>query len=208
MKVIAINGSPRPNFTTAKLLKAALEGAEEVGAETDYIDLYKKNYKGCISCFACKRIEHESCVCRVKDELSPLLEEIHGCDALILGSPIYFGDVTAGMQGFLERLIFPALSYDTFSSIYDGKVNGAFFYTMNASDASGYQQLMEQKTGMLRFLNGEAESYPCTFTVQFNDYSKYHAAQLEGDARIAHQAVQFPIDLENAKAVGRKLASK
>lgn len=52
MKVIAINGSPRKN--TATLLAKALEGASSCGAETELIHLYDHNYKGCVSCFACK----------------------------------------------------------------------------------------------------------------------------------------------------------
>lgn len=209
MKAIAINGSPRPNFTTSKLLEAALEGAEQAGAETKYVDLYKIKYRGCISCFLCKRIDNESCVCCVKDDLHPLLQEIAECDILLLGSPIYFGDVTAGMQALLERIAFPALSYDDFSKrIFTGHIDSAFFFTMNASDPSFYQQLMEQKSGMLKNLNGTTEYYPCTFTVQFNDYSKYHAAGLGGEARIEYQKVQLPIDLQNASEIGRRLVEK
>ena len=55
MKVLAINGSPRKNGNTAALLKQAMDGAKSQGAETRRIDLYSLNYKGCISCFYCKR---------------------------------------------------------------------------------------------------------------------------------------------------------
>lgn len=54
MKIIAINGSPRKNRNTATLLNKALEGAASQGAETELIHLYDLNYKGCVSCFACK----------------------------------------------------------------------------------------------------------------------------------------------------------
>ena len=54
MKILAINGSPRKNSNTATLLKKALEGAAAQGAETELIHLYDLNFKGCISCFACK----------------------------------------------------------------------------------------------------------------------------------------------------------
>lgn len=64
MKLIAINGSPRRNGNTSTLLHKALEGAAAAGAETECIDLYTLNYKGCISCFSCKRKdkEHGHCV--------------------------------------------------------------------------------------------------------------------------------------------------
>ena len=112
-KIIAINGSPREKGNTAILLNKALEGAKEQGAETELINLYDLNYKGCISCFACKRQGGKSygkCICA--DELSPILKKIEQADALILGSPIYFGTVTGEMRSFMERLLYPYLVYD------------------------------------------------------------------------------------------------
>jgi len=61
-----------------------------------------------MSCFACKLKGGESFGrCAVNDDLAPVLEEIKSTDAFILGSPIYFGDVTGKMRSFLERLLFP-----------------------------------------------------------------------------------------------------
>ena len=57
MHVIAINGSPRKNWNTATLLNKALEGASSQGATTELIHLYGLNFKGCVSCFACKLID-------------------------------------------------------------------------------------------------------------------------------------------------------
>lgn len=207
MKAIAINGSPRKDGNTAKLVKEALRGAADAGAQTAYVDLCSLDYRGCASCFARKRIGHASCVCRISDGLRPLLEEIHQADALILGSPIYFGDVTSGMQAFLERLAFPALSYDDFGSIYDGTLRSGFIFTMNVDDASAYEPLMKQKAVMLSNLGGAAEVLPATFTVQFDDYTKYHAAGLNGPARIERKAVQFPMDLKRAYDLGIALVS-
>lgn len=55
VKVLAINGSPRKNWNTDTLLQKALAGAKSVGAQTDAVHLYDLNFKGCTSCFACKR---------------------------------------------------------------------------------------------------------------------------------------------------------
>ena len=56
MKALFINGSPRKNGNTAQLLKRAMDGASEAGAEVELVNLYDRslNYKGCMSCFACK----------------------------------------------------------------------------------------------------------------------------------------------------------
>jgi multimeric flavodoxin WrbA len=56
MKVIAINGSPRKKWNTAKLLNKVLEGAESQEAEIELVNLYDLEYKGCESCFSCKAI--------------------------------------------------------------------------------------------------------------------------------------------------------
>ena len=77
MKVMAINGSPRKTWNTATLLKKALKGAASQGAETELVHLYDLNFKGCISCFACKTRGGKSYgTCAVKDDLRPILNRI------------------------------------------------------------------------------------------------------------------------------------
>ena len=72
MKAIFINGSPRKNKNTAQMLEAAMKGAEEAGAEVEMIHLYGLNYKGCMSCFLCKRKGNTANgLCGFKDELQP-----------------------------------------------------------------------------------------------------------------------------------------
>ena len=89
MKVIAINGSPRKTGNTATLLQHGLDGAASTGAETELIHLADYQYKGCISCFACKRKGAKSNpLCAFKDELTPVLEKTLAAKALILVSPI------------------------------------------------------------------------------------------------------------------------
>jgi multimeric flavodoxin WrbA len=102
--VIAFNGSPRKNWNTATLLQKALEGASSERAETELIHLYDINFKGCTSCFACKVIGAKSYGrCAVKDEITPIFKRIEEkADAIILGSPIYFGMVTGEMKSFMD----------------------------------------------------------------------------------------------------------
>ncbi len=93
MKTIIVNASPRKNWNTAQLLKEAQKGAESVGAETEYIELYDLTFTGCRSCLACKRKNvQEPCRCYWKDDLTPLLEQIWQADRLILGSPVYYSE--------------------------------------------------------------------------------------------------------------------
>ena len=111
-KVIILNGSPRKNFNTAKMLKEAQKGAEAAGAQTEFINLYDINYKGCVSCLACKRKGNTTNgLCAYNDDLRPILEKCLNADAIIMGSPIYFSYPTGELRSFMERLLFAAHSY-------------------------------------------------------------------------------------------------
>ena len=114
-KIIIIDGGPRKNMNTAKLLQRFAEGAKSAGSDVEVktVRLYDLDYRGCMSCMACKLKGKASHICRFKDALTPVLEEIAQADGLVLGSPIYFGEVTGQMRAFLERLAFPWLSSTT-----------------------------------------------------------------------------------------------
>ena len=133
MKIIAVNGSPRKTWNTATLLKKALKGAASQGAETELVHLYDLNFKGCISCFACKTMGGKSYgKCAVRDDLRPILGKIAAADGLILGSPIYFGIVTGEMRSFMERLLFPYFTYTAPpQSLAPKQMPTGFIYTMN-----------------------------------------------------------------------------
>lgn len=83
MRIIFINGSPRKDWNTAILLNKALEGAASQGAETELIHLYDLNYKGCTSCFACKKKDGKSYgKCATNDELAPILNKVAEVDTI------------------------------------------------------------------------------------------------------------------------------
>ena len=211
MKAIAINGSPRKGWNTEKLLKEALRGAESVGAETELVQLYDLNYTGCKSCFACKKQGAESYQCVIKDDLAPVIEEIFTADALFLGSPIYFGDITGQMVCFIERFGFPLLSYDDYTKrLFDGKINAALFLTMNAPEVfykSNMEQSLKNRAGILERLGGKVEVYAAYDTYQFSDYSKYHTGVFDEVHKRKVREEQFPKDLEAAYEIGRRLTS-
>lgn len=208
MKVIAINGSPRKDKNTATLLNRALEGAASQGAETELIQLYDQNYKGCISCFACKLKNGKSYgKCVVKDDLTPILEKLANADAIILGSPIYFGAVTGGMRSFIERFMFPYLVYDSsYSSLFGKKIPTGFIYTMNVNNeqmkAVGYEQGLSFVENAMERLFGSFESLIVNDTYQFNDYSKYVVTSFDEKKKAQVREDQFPKDCKNAFNMG------
>lgn len=212
MKVIAINGSPRKKGNTAELLKRALEGAEEGGAKTKLYHLYDLEYTGCVSCFACKK-KGNDCkgLCVVKDDLKDVLEEILKCDALLIGSPIYFSDVTGEIRSFLERLLFPILSYKAGErELLKKSIPSAFIYTMNVPkeqyEAGGYKSLAERNQNIIGgLLKAESKILLSCDTYQFKDYDKYDASRFSVEEKEKVRKEQFPLDLQEAFETGKQL---
>ncbi len=124
---------------------------------------------GCMSCFACKLKGGESFGrCAVNDDLAPILEEIKSTDAFILGSPIYFGDVTGEMRSFLERLLFPNPIYepDVLSSL-PKNIRTAWIYAMNETEElarkMGYERMFKNNGPFLSGYSGHV-SRSCVTT--------------------------------------------
>jgi multimeric flavodoxin WrbA len=213
MKVLAINGSPRKKWNTAMLLEKALEGAASLGAETELVHLYDLNYKGCTSCFACKLKGGKSYgKCAKVDGLTPLLDKIASTDALFLGSPIYFGTVTGEMRSFMERLLFPYLTYTRPpGSLFDRKIPTAFIYTMNVSEELmneyHYPVHIGLNANLLSRTFGQAESI-CSFeTLQFEDYDKVVFSYFDPEERRERRRTVFPEDCRKAFELGARLVS-
>lgn len=223
MKVIAINGSPRKTWNTATLLQKALDGAKSVGGDTELIHLYDLNFKGCTSCFACKRKDNKNVGhCVMKDDLTSVLAKVSECDVLLLGSPIYFGNVTGEMRSFLERLLFASMTYNVgHGSVFKGKVSSGFIYTMNVpKDLStmkipaelvkylDYEPVFHYFQHCLQILNGTSEFMLATDTYQFDDYSKYEASMFDENKKLQVKQTQFPSECQKAFELGVRLATR
>lgn len=208
MKVIALNGSPRKSWNTATLLNKVLEGAASQGAETELIQLYDLNYKGCISCFACKlKIGASYGKCALKDDLTPVLAKIAHADALILGSPIYLGAVTGEMKSFFERLLFPYLVYDAnYSTLFNRIIPTGFIYTYGANETRmlemGYDQPAKLNEIMLKKIFGQSETLFVNDTYQFDDYAKYETSGFDIAAKAQRRKEVFPLDCQKAFDMG------
>jgi multimeric flavodoxin WrbA len=212
MHVIAVNGSPRKKWNTATLLGHALDGAKSAGAKVELVHLYGLDFKGCVSCFKCKRIGGKSYGrCAVKDGLTPLLARIAEAGVLICGSPIYFGSESGEMRSFLERLLFPYLTYTPgYASIFPGKLATALIYTMNIPQEKlaefGYPVLFDRMRGVMERTFGNCETFLSTDTYQFDDYGKYLSTVWDEAAKAKRREEVFPEDCAKAFALGARLA--
>jgi len=209
MKAIAISGSPRKKWNTATLLEHALEGAKGAGADTELVHLYDLAYTGCISCFACKKIGGKSYGhCAVKDGITEVLERVAKADVLILGSPVYFYCETGETRSFLERLLFPYLTYTPgYAPIFPGRLQTGLIYTMNVGEQDAPTTLSVTKGVMARVF-GNCEMLLSTDTYQFEDYSKYLSTAWDAQAKARRREEVFPQDCARAQDLGARLVAQ
>jgi multimeric flavodoxin WrbA len=212
MKIIGINGSPRKGWNTHLLTEEALKGAASKGAETELVHLYDLRFRGCISCFACKRKDNPG-HCMFADELLPVLGMIHRCDGLILGSPIYISEVSASMRAFIERLTFQYVTYRKEGGSFCGRRIPVFsIYTMNVSEEgmkkNGYDATFAfYEDRYTKLLGGPAKTLIATETLQIDDYGKYEMTMFDAAARKQRREAVFPLDLRKAFDIGAEMAA-
>ena len=102
MKAIAINGSPRKGGNTEILLRKALEPLAAAGWETEFFQLGGQPIHGCRACYQCFKTQNSRCG-QENDAFNSCLEKMLQADAMLLGSPTYFTDVSAEMKALLDR---------------------------------------------------------------------------------------------------------
>ncbi|MFW5734771.1 MAG: flavodoxin family protein [Oceanidesulfovibrio sp.] len=100
MKIVSILGSPRPRGNSAAMERRLLDAAADRGHDVERFELGRMNYTGCIACFGCKK-KADHCV--VQDDLAPTLAAVRKCDVLVVATPVYFGEVSAQLKGFIDR---------------------------------------------------------------------------------------------------------
>jgi len=102
MKVIAFNGSARKEGNTALLLNTVLKELEAEGVQTELYHLAGKSIQGCIACMKCFENKNKRCAVE-KDIINECIAKMAEADGILLGSPTYFADVSAGMKALIER---------------------------------------------------------------------------------------------------------
>lgn len=102
MKVIAINGSPKPMGNTYHALKTVCDELENQNIETEIIHVGNMQIKGCIGCGRCKEG-----YCAFSDEtLREIVTKVYAADGLLLGTPVYYASIAGTMKCFLDRLFY------------------------------------------------------------------------------------------------------
>jgi len=109
LKVIAINGSARKDGNTAILINCALQELEREGIKTELVQLAGQRIRGCTACMKCFENKNQRCI--IEDDcVNDCIQKMIAADGIILGSPVYFSDVTAEMKALIDRVGFVSMA--------------------------------------------------------------------------------------------------
>ena len=102
MKVVAFNGSPRKEGNTYQSLQVVMGELQKEGIETEMVQLGGKNIHGCIACYKCFKNKDKEC--SIKDDgVNDYIKKMMEADGIIIGSPVYFSNVTSEVKAFIDR---------------------------------------------------------------------------------------------------------
>jgi multimeric flavodoxin WrbA len=101
IKVVAFNGSPRKNGNTSILIDTVFSVLNKENIETEVVQVGNKVVHGCTGCGKCREIKNKRCQIK-NDLLNECIEKMIEADGIILGSPVYFADITSEMKALID----------------------------------------------------------------------------------------------------------
>lgn len=102
MKVVAFNGSPRPEGNTTLLIRHVFEELEQEGVETEMVRICGEKLRGCAACYRCWETKDGACALK-DDPVNGWIATMREADGIILASPTYFADATTEMKALVDR---------------------------------------------------------------------------------------------------------
>jgi multimeric flavodoxin WrbA len=108
-KVVAFNGSPRPEGNTRLLIGQVLQELEKEDIITELVQIGGNEIRGCTACMKCFENRNKRCIFN-DDIVNDCIGKMEEADGIILGSPVYFTDVTAEMKALIDRAGFVSMA--------------------------------------------------------------------------------------------------
>lgn len=118
MKVVAINGSPRKGGNTQQLLETVLAPLAAAGWDTELLQLGGREIRGCKACNQCWKRLDQKCIFD-NDAFNEVFAKMVEADAIVLGSPTYFADVSPEIKALMDRAGFVAMAN---GGLFAGKI--------------------------------------------------------------------------------------
>ena len=212
-----VSGSPRRDWNTEKAFARSAEGLADEGLEVETVRLYDIEYKGCVSCLACKlKNSKTDGLCAYRDALTPILQKAREADVVVVGSPVYYSQATGQMRCFLERWLFPIGSYlweDGKQKVFRDKVvPTGLIFTMNCPqemmERYNYPTLLSDNANVMKAIMGHNELLYICNTYQFKDYGRYDFNLFSEEEKRKYRDEHFDEDLSKAYDLGRRLGEE
>ena len=134
MKVLLINGSARKNGNTFLALSEIAQELGKEGIESEIVQIGNKAVRGCIACGRCKVNQNNRCVFD-DDICNQISAKMADCDALVVGSPVYYGQPNGSVLSLMQRMFFSAGVY------FAGKPAAAVAICRRGGATAAYQTL-------------------------------------------------------------------
>jgi len=152
MKILAIQGSPRPKGNTQAVLEIVLEAAAKAGATTEVIQLSElHDLAGCIECFGCqKTLDKPGCL--VEDDMQPVLAKAVTADAIVLATPVFCWAPTWYAKMVMDRFycMFKFVSDSEYKCLLEGRKMAAVI-TAGGAENDGADLVAETCRRMAEF---------------------------------------------------------
>ena len=107
MKVVIINGSPRPNGNTTIAINEMIRVFDKNKVDYEVFQIGNKNIRGCVACNACRRTGR----CAYNDVVNEIATELEDANGLVIATPVYYASANATLVACLDRLFYSA-KYD------------------------------------------------------------------------------------------------
>ena len=137
MKIVAVNGSPRRNGNTRLLLEAVLAPLAKAGWETELVQAGGKNLHGCRACRRCFENQDRRCSYD-DDEFNGIYEKLLAADAMVIGSPTYFADITPEAKAFIDRAGYVAMAN---GGLFAGKIGAGVVAVRRAGAVHAFDSI-------------------------------------------------------------------
>ena len=137
MKALAFNGSPRANGNTHRALEIVLEEIEKKGIEVELVQMGGEDISPCKACGTCGKKKNERCIIK-DDPVNEYIQMIKGADAVIIGSPTYFGGLSAQTKAFIDRVGYVARAND---GLFRHKVGAAVAVHRRAGSLNTFDEI-------------------------------------------------------------------
>jgi putative NADPH-quinone reductase len=184
MNIVYVAGSPRIGGNSDTLAHHFLACCQQRGAAIQQLHLNALNYRGCQACDACKKSTN---YCILKDDLTPVLAAVFAADILVLATPVYYGDVSAQLKGFIDRtysFLKPGYIAENNPSRFPMRKQLVFILAQGHRNPKWFADILPRYSDIF-YWTGFAKTWP------LRAVDVYHRGDIDKKEELFHQAHQL-----------------